>query len=204
MWEGKYHIISSGECKRLFCSRYLMASRWVDPCKWLPQWLNVGQESIKWVFTVHTPSIIHGAWFILPIKPPMHHPLLETHYGSVVDGTPTELMSGFTLITYPLNYSSGPEVQSEPTTTTLGEPQAIDGWWTWNFSIGFNFYSQPQQSVWLLVFTTYLLTTHQVSSYVHMNSGLWFHGLLWLHTHECTILNLLFWGDPVEWTPVRF
>jgi hypothetical protein len=67
--------------------------------------------------------------------------------------------SDFTLVTYPLNYSFGPELQSEPT-TTLCEPQATDGWWTWNFSIGFNFYSQPQQSAWLLVFTTYLLTTH--------------------------------------------
>lgn len=141
---------------------------------------------------------MHHPSFMLPglFYPPSHqctHQLLETHYGSVVDGTLTELMSGFTLVTYlvksrsgsdftlvtyPLNYSSGPEVQSEPTTTTLGEPQAIDGWWTWNFSIGFNFYSQPQQSVWLLVFTTYLLTTHQVSSYLHMNCGLWSHGLL--------------------------
>jgi hypothetical protein len=35
--------------------------------------------------------------------------------------------SDFTLVTYPLNYSSGPEVQSEPTTTTLGEPQPMVG-----------------------------------------------------------------------------
>lgn len=72
MWLDKYHMISSGECKWLFCSRHLMASRWVDAYKWLPQWLNVGQESTKWVFTVHAPSIIHAARFILPTKPPMH------------------------------------------------------------------------------------------------------------------------------------
>ncbi len=121
------------------------------------------------------PHTIHHSWCLVSSGHHSAPSTVKNPLWSRSGWTPTELMSGFTLVTnliysrpgsdftlviYPLNYSSGPEVQSEPTTTTFGEPQAIDGWWTWNFSIGFYFYSQTQQSAWLLVFTTYLITTH--------------------------------------------